>query len=118
MLEDIFDRVEEIVLEFKGVKRKESTNQVTYKDRYQSVLHLRVDTEKVTIAFARGAQLKEKYSFLEGDGVVVRHWYIYNRSNLDEGLLKEIIKETMILNMENYELKKLKCNSKKLKGKS
>jgi len=84
MLEELFNKVEEIVFEFEGVKKKKSANQVTYKDEYQSILHLRVNDEKVTIALARGAQLKGIYPFLEGDGLVVRHWYLCNMSDLDE----------------------------------
>ena len=108
MLSEIYKKVQEIVLSFKGVRVKKSTNQITYKDRYQSILHLRKDDEKVTVAFARGSQLKESYPFLKGDGSVVRHWYLYSLSDLDEKVLREIIQESMILNMEHYELKKLR----------
>ncbi len=62
-MQETYKKVQEIVLSFKGVSVKKSTNQVTYKDRYQSILHLRYDDEKVTVAFARGAELKKSYSF-------------------------------------------------------
>ena len=107
-MREIFNRVADIVLGFEGVKEKKSTNQTTYKDKYQSILHLRYDAQKLTIAFARGAQLQKKYPFLEGCGSIVKHWYVHDMCDLDEGILREIIKETMILNMEHYELKKLK----------
>ena len=107
-MREIFNRVADIVLSFEGVKEKKSTNQTTYKDKYQSILHLRYDEQKLTIAFARGAQLQKKYPFLKGNGSVVRHWICQDISQLDEGLLRDIIKETMILNIEHYELKKLK----------
>ncbi len=107
-MKKLYDKVANIVLSFEGVKKKQSKNQTTFKDKYRSILHLRFDDEKLTIALARGAQLQKRYPFLEGNGSVVRHIYLHDISELDEGVLREIIKESMILNMEHYELKKLK----------
>lgn len=105
---ETYKKVQEIVLSFSGVKVKKSTNQLTYKDKYQSILHLRKYDEKVTIAFAKGAQLQKDYPFLEGDGSVVRHWNLYTVDDLDEGFLREMIQESMILNVEHYEMKKMR----------
>ena len=49
-----------------------------------------------------------KYPFLEGNGKIVRHLYFSYMSDIDEDLLREIIEETLILNMEAYEMKRLR----------
>ncbi len=107
-MREIFKKIRSIILSFKGVSESKSANQVAFKDDYSTVLMLREYENRVIIILAKGAVLQERYPFLKGDAKVVRHMDIYKMGDLDEGLLREIIKESMILNMENYELKKLK----------
>ncbi len=107
-MREIFEKIRSIVLSFEGVSESKSTHQTAFKDRYSTVLMLREYEDRVTIILAKGAELEKDYPFLEGDAKVVRHIEIYDIGDLDEDLLREIIKETMILNMEHYELKKLK----------
>ncbi len=105
---DIFMRVRDIVLSFDGIREQKNPKQTAYYDEYSAVCFLRCSDEKLTIALAKGACLKERYPFLKGDAKIVRHIYIKEIAEVDEELLREIIKESMILNLESYELKKLK----------
>jgi hypothetical protein len=107
-MREIFKKIQSIVLSFEGVSKSKSANQVAFKDDYSTVLMLREYADRVCIILAKGAALQKRYPFLKGDAKVVRHIEIYEIGDLDEELLREIIKESMILNLESYELKKLK----------
>ena len=107
-MREVFQKIQNIVLSFEGIKKSKSAHQTAFKDSYSTVLMLREYEDRVTIVLAKGARLQEKYPFLKGDAKVVRHIDKYKMDDLDEKLLREIITETMILNMEHHELKKLK----------
>ncbi len=111
---DIFLKLRKIILSFKDVREQKNPKQTAYYDKYSAICFLRGNEEKFTLAFAKGAILEKEYPVLQGEGKVVRHLYFYEVSDVDEVLVREIIQETMILNMESYELKKLRCNSVKL----
>jgi hypothetical protein len=68
------------------------------------------------VAFGKGAKLQEKYPMLKGTGKVVRHLYFKDIEELDETLLREMIEESLILNIEAYEMKKLRCNQRNRKS--
>jgi hypothetical protein len=114
---EIFLKLQEIVLSFKGVREQKNAKQTAYYDRYSAICFLRGNDEKFTLSLAKGALLQENYPFLQGDGKVARHIYYHDISEVDEAIVREIIQETMILNMEEYEMKKLRCNSKHKKTK-
>lgn len=107
-MREIFKKIRSIILSFKGVSESKSAHQVAFKDDYSTILMLREYEDRVVVILAKGAVLQDKYPFLKGDAKVVRHIELYEMDDLDEELLREIITESMILNMENYELKKLK----------
>jgi hypothetical protein len=47
---------------------------------------------------------------LEGDGKIVRHLYFKKPAEVDKTLIESIVRETLILNLEASELKKLRKN--------
>jgi hypothetical protein len=49
---------------------------------------------------------------LQGTGKIVRHLYFKELEEVNEALLREMIEESFILGMEDYELKKMRCNLK------
>jgi len=69
---------------------------------------MRSKGDMLVLSFGKGVQLQEKYPFLTGDGSVVRHWNLYEMSDFDEEVFRQIIEESMVLNMEYNELKKLR----------
>ena len=109
---EIFLKLREIVLSFKGVREQKNAKQTAYYDRYSAICFLRGGDEKFTLSLAKGSALLKQYPFLKGDGKVARHIYYHDIKDVDEALVREIIQETMILNMEAYEIKKLRCNNK------
>ncbi len=46
---------------------------------------------------------------LEGSGKIVRHSYYRSLEDLDEALLREMIEESFVLNMEAFEMRQLKA---------
>jgi hypothetical protein len=56
--------------------------------------------------------MQEKYPMLQGTGKIVRHLYLKVLDEVDEKLLREMIEESMILGLEAYEMKALRCNNK------
>jgi hypothetical protein len=105
---DIFYKLREIILGFNEIYEKKNAKQTAYYDEYSAVCFLRSNEEKLTLALAKGSSLQKRYPFLEGEGKIVRHLYFRTISEVNENLIREMIQETLILNMEAYELKKLK----------
>jgi hypothetical protein len=64
--------------------------------------------DRLVFALGKGAVLQGKYPFLQGDGKIVRHLYFKSIDEVDEGLICEIIEESLVLNMEAHELKLLR----------
>ncbi len=82
--------------------------QTSYRDSYAIVAMMRDRGDTFVVSLGKGYILQEKYPFLEGNGKIVRHLYFSDISEIDEDLLREIIEETLILNMEAYEMKRLR----------
>lgn len=104
---EIFLKLREILLSFQDIKETKNAKQTSYSDSYAIVAMMRDIGDKFVFALGKGYTLQEKYPFLEGDGKIVRHMYFSDISDVNENLVREIIEETMILNMEAYEMKRL-----------
>lgn len=108
--QEIFLTLKEIILSHEGIKIKKNANQTAFYDEYSAVCFLRPHNDKKSycLSLAKGSSLQQKYPFLQGDGKIARHIYFETRDDIDKKLIDEIIKETMILNMEAFELKRFK----------
>jgi hypothetical protein len=110
---ELFIRIRDILLDFDEIKEVKNAKQTSYKDSFGVVVMMRSKGNILVLSFGKGAQLQEKYSFLTGDGLIVRHWNLYRKSDFDEEVFRKIIEESMILNMEYHELKKLRRKNEK-----
>ena len=106
----MFTKLRDIILSFDDIYEKKNSKQTAYCDGYSSICFLRPykPTQQYCIAFANGIKLIETYPMLEGNGKIVRHLYFSSVDDIDCDLIQEIIKESLILNLEKYELKQLK----------
>ena len=105
---EVFLKLREILLSFQEIKETKNAKQTSYRDNYAIVAMIRDRGDTFVMSLGKGVALQEKYPFLEGDGKIVRHIYFSDISDIDENLIREIIEETLILNMEAYELKRLR----------
>jgi hypothetical protein len=107
---EIFLKLRDIILPFDGIREKKNEKQTAYYDEFSAVCFLRPhnDKKRYTISLAKGDKLLKTYPFLQGDGKIAKHLYFDKVDGIDEQLIRDIIQETMVLNMEAYELKKLK----------
>jgi len=106
---DVFFKVRSLLLELEGIKEIKNVKQTSYRDRScRTVCMMRGRGDVFVLAFAQGARLQTKYPFLKGHGKVVRHVYFKNTDDIDHYPLREMLEETIILNLEDIELKKLK----------
>jgi len=76
------------------------------------IIMMRTRGNVFVVAFGKGVKLQEKYPMLKGTGKIVRHLYLKALDEVDEKLLREMIEESMILGMEAFEMKALRCNQK------
>ena len=111
----LFKAIRKIILSYPQVTEVKNAKQTSYADAYGMVVMIRSKQDKFVVAFGKGAKLQEKYPMLQSNGKIVRHLYYKSIEDLDEGLLREILEESFILNMEAYEMKALRygCNSNK-----
>jgi uncharacterized protein YdeI (YjbR/CyaY-like superfamily) len=107
---ELFKAIRKILLSYPQLKEVKNAKQTSYADEYGMVIMLRGRDDKFVLAFGKGSKLQEKYPMLEGTGKIVRHLYYKSIDDLDEALLREMIEESFVLNMEAYELKQLRKN--------
>ena len=107
---NIFKKVRKILLSYPQLKEVKNAKQTSYADEYGMVVMIRSRADRFVVAFGKGSKLQEKYPMLQGTGKIVRHLYYKSIDDLDEALLREIIEESFVLNMEAYELKQLRKN--------
>ena len=73
---------------------------------------LRIRQGLVRLSLANGTRLQKQFSELRGNSKVVRYLEFQTIEEVDKITVKVIIEESLLLNMEKYELKHLKCNAK------
>jgi len=93
---ELLQAIRNILLSYPDITEIRNAKQTSYHDSYG--------------AFGKGAKLQEQYPMLVGSGKIVRHLYLKNLAQLDEPLLRELIEESLILNMEAYEMKLLRAS--------
>ena len=107
---ELFKSIRKILLSYPQLKEVKNAKQTSYADEYGMVIMLRGRDDKFVVAFGKGSKLQEKYPMLEGSGKIVRHLYYRRLEDLDEVLLRKIIEESFVLNMEAFEMKELRKN--------
>ncbi len=110
---DIFVTLKDIILSFDDIYMKKNENQTAFYDQYSAVCFLRPNKTKkdcYCLSLAKGYKLQEIFPSLIGDALITRHINFKKIDDIDKSLIKQLIKETMILNMESFELKKLRKN--------
>jgi len=105
---DIFKAIRKILLSYPQIKELKNAKQTSYSDTYGVVAMLRSRGDVFVMAFGKGVKLRERYPVLKGSGKTVRHLYFKCLAEVDKGLLKKMIEESLILNMEAHERKALK----------
>ncbi len=103
-----FKAIRKILLSYPEIQEVKNAKQTSYGDRYGVIVMLRTKGDVLVAAFGKGAKLQERYPQLQGTGKVVRHLYFGADDEIDEALLREMIEESIVLNMETYEMKRLK----------
>jgi len=112
---ELFQAIRKILLSSPQITEVKNAKQTSYRDAYGMIIMMRSRGDLFVVAFGKGAKLQEKYPMLEGTGKVVRHLYFRSIDDLDEILLHEMIEESVILNIEAYEMRKLRCNQRNQK---
>ena len=107
-----FKTIRKILLSYKEITEVKNAKQTSYRDKYGVVIMMRTKRDVLVLAFGKGYKLQEKYPQLEGTGKIVRHLYFKEDDVVDEMLLREMIEESMVLNMEAYELRLMRCTLK------
>jgi len=102
---DIFIKLRDIVLSFDDIVEIKNAKQTSYRDDYAMVLMMRGRDDKFVVSFGKGRELCGKYPSLLGDAKIVRHLYFKTVNDIDEKLIRDIIEDTIILNIEAFERK-------------
>ena len=102
---DLFLKVRETLLSFEEIRELKNAKQTSYYDEYSSICFMRTRPKGLTIAFGNGAKLNELFPILEGSQKIVRHLYVASIDEFDEGLMRRLIEESLILNIEKDAIK-------------
>lgn len=113
---DMFLKLKKLILSFDGMKLRQSANQNAFYSKCRVVVMVRSTSNEdyLTTSWGQGAKLEEKFKVFTGNGKYVRHIRYHNIEEIDEELLKELIAESIILNMEALEMLKIKNHLKNL----
>ena len=101
------------MLSYPQIKELKNAKQTSYSDAYGVIIMMRTKGTSFVVAFGKGHKLQEQYPMLTGEGKIVRHLYFKNIEEVDERLLRKMIDESLILGMENHEMKSMKLHYNK-----
>ena len=107
---ELFLALRSIILSFNEIDELKNAKQTSYKDSYSTVCMMRVRNEKVHLSFANGAKMQTIFSELLGEAKIVRYLEFSTIDEIKKERIEAMIKESMLINMEKYELRKLRCD--------
>ena len=99
-----------LILSFNDIVEIKNAKQTSYKDSYSTVCMMRVRQRKVHLSFANGAKMQEIFPELLGDGKIVRYLEFNTADEIQTEHLEAMLRESLFINMEKYELRKLRCD--------
>jgi len=103
-----FKTIQKILLSYDEIKELKNAKQTSYHDSYGVVVMMRTKGDVLVVAFGKGYKLQDKFTQLEGNGKIVRHLYFKDNECVDEELLRVMIEESLLLNIEVFEMRELK----------
>ena len=103
-----FKTIRKILLSYKEIKELKNAKQTSYHDSYGVVVMMRTKDDVLVVAFGKGYKLQERFPQLKGNGKIVRHLYFKEEDSVDEVLLRAMIEESLLLNIEGFEMRELK----------
>jgi len=109
----IFRKLRDILLSFSEIKELKNAKQTSYSDEFGVIAMLRSKDDTMVMAFGKGSILVQAYPQLQGEGKIVRHLAFKNIKDVNEKMLREMIVESLILNIEANEMKILKKTKEK-----
>jgi hypothetical protein len=110
-LADLFLHMRDIFLRFEAFHEIKNAKQTSYKDTHgRAIVLMRVRADGLRLIFALGVKLQPRYPFLVGEGKIVRHMMLKNIEEVDEGLIHEMIEESLVLSMEHHEMRLLRAH--------
>ncbi len=107
---EVFASLRRIVLSFENIREQKNQQQTAYYDMYGTVCFLRPNKTtnlSYCMSLAKGYKLMDRFPTLQGSGKITRYINIKSVDDIDEVYIENIIRETLVLNMEQHELKKL-----------
>ena len=109
---EVFKALRQIICQNEQIKEVKNAKQTSYKDTYSTVCMMRVRNKKVHLSFANGVKMQETFTELLGDGKIVRYLEFIDTKQIQTERLQMMLKESLLLNMEKYELRKLRCDAR------
>jgi len=107
---EIFTKLREVFLSYPQIKEKRNAKQTAYYDACSAIGFLRPHNDGMSycLSLANGHTLQKNYPMLKGNGKIARHLYFKCSDDIDVPFIREIIEESLVLNIEKSERKKLK----------
>jgi hypothetical protein len=109
-LSELFLTLRSIILNHGEIKELRNAKQTSYKDRYSTICMIRVRKGVIRLSFANGAKMTEKFPQLRGEAKIVRYLEFTTEEDVNTALLRALIEESLLLNIENDSLKQLKTH--------
>ncbi len=103
-----FQTLRKLLLSYDEITELKNAKQTSYRDSYGVVVMMRTKGDVLVVAFGKGHKLQEKFPQLKGNGKIVRHLYFKEEDSVDEALLKAMIEESLLLNIEGFEMKEIR----------
>ena len=103
-----FKSIRKLLLSYDEITEIKNAKQTSYHDSYGVIAMMRTKGDVLVVAFGKGYKLQKKFPQLEGNGKIVRHLYFKEEDSVDEALLRAMIEESLLLNIEGFEMRELR----------
>ncbi len=103
----LFEQVRALLLSYPQISEHKQAHQTTYKDNGKSICMMRSNNDALTLSWAKGSRMTTKFPQLKGNQKIVRHLYLKSNVEFDALLLRNMVEESLVLNIEDSELKRM-----------
>lgn len=110
---EVFLKVRSILLKH-NLQELQRENITSYFSEEGGICYLRTTKDKLVMGVFKGSLLEEKFPLINNGQKIIRHLYFRTLKDVKNDIINDIVKDSIIINIEKYEQRKTLCKKKSI----